>query len=91
MNPERRWEILLHRVRSLVRRERIESELDHELRYHVERQIAENIARGMSPENARSAALREFGGVAQVQEECRDRRRIGFIETLRGDVRYGLR
>src|SRR5712692_1871743 len=75
----------------LFRRRRLEQDLDDELRFHLDRQIETNIASGMSPEEARQAALREFGGVTQIQEECRDMRRIPFFETLAQDLRYGLR
>jgi predicted permease len=77
--------------RSLFRRNTVEQELGSELRFHLERQIEENIAAGMSPEEARRAARREFGGVEQVKEECRDTRRANYLENLLNDVRYGLR
>jgi hypothetical protein len=69
----------------------LEHELDEELRYHIERQAQQYMARGMTPEKARLAALREFGGVAQIQEECRDQRGISFLETLFRDAAYALR
>jgi putative ABC transport system permease protein len=78
-------------IRSLFRREAVEGELNDELRFHLEHQIAENIASGMSQEEARRSALREFGGLEQVKEECRDARRVNLIETLQQDLRYGLR
>jgi predicted permease len=80
-----------HRFRSLFRRSVVESELDEEVRFHVERQAAANIAAGMPAEEARRAAMREFGGVEQVKEECREERRVNFFETMVQDVRYGLR
>jgi len=79
------------RLRSLFRRNQVEQELDEELRYHIERQIEENIAKGMTPEEARYAALRAMGGVEQRKEECRDMRRVRLIEDLIQDLRYGLR
>lgn len=79
------------RLRSLFRRAQVERELDEELRYHLERQIEENIAKGMTPEEARYAALRAMGGVEQRKEECRDMRRVRLIEDLMQDLRYGLR
>src|SRR5262245_3899956 len=79
------------RLRSLFRRARVEQELDEELRYHLERQIEENIAKGMAPEEARFAALRAMGGVERRKEECRDTRRVRLIEELKQDLRYGLR
>jgi len=79
------------RMRSLVRREAVDGELEAELRFHVERQIAENIATGMSAEEARYAAMREFGGVGQYREECREMRRVNWLQDFAQDVRYGAR
>jgi predicted permease len=77
--------------RSLLRRNTTEKELGSELRFHIERQVEENIAAGMTPQEARRAAAREFGGMEQVKEECRDTRRVNYLENLAKDVRYGLR
>src|SRR5215510_1881376 len=79
------------RLRSLFRHAQVEQELDEELLYHIERQIEENIAKGMTPEEARYAALRAMGGVERRKEECRDTRRVRVIEDLIQDLRYGLR
>jgi hypothetical protein len=79
------------RLRSLFRRAQVEQELDEELRYHLDRQIEELIAKGMTPEEARDAALRAMGGVERRKEECRDMRRVRWIEDLMQDVRYSLR
>src|SRR5262249_30246817 len=79
------------RLRSFFRRRQVEQELDEELRYHIERQIEELIAKGTTPEEAPYAAVRAMGGVEQRKEECRDMRRVRLIEDLTQDVRYGLR
>src|SRR5262249_51768231 len=79
------------RLRSIFRRRRVEQELDEELRYHLERQIEEHIAKGMTPEGARNAALRAMGGVERRKEECRDTWRVRLIEDLARDVHFGLR
>jgi predicted permease len=79
------------RLLAPFRRARLEKNLEEELRGHLEMLTEENIRRGMSPEEARYAALRSFGGVEQVKEEYRDRRRLPMLETLAQDVRYGLR
>jgi predicted permease len=79
------------RLRSLLRRRQVELELDEELRYHLERQIEENIAKGMTPGEARYAALRAIGGIELRKEECRDMRHVRWIEDLVQDLRYGLR
>src|SRR5215475_16082213 len=79
------------RLRSLFRRRQVEQELDEELRYHLERQIEEHVAKGLTEEEARYAALRAMGGVERRKEECRDMRRVRLIEELMQDIRYGLR
>ncbi len=87
-----RWmNILPLRLRSLFRKNSAETELDEELRFHLERQIEQNITRGIPPAEARLAALREFGGVAQIQEECRESRRVHRVENLIRDLRHGAR
>ncbi len=87
-----RWvEKLRLRVRSLFRRGRVERELDGELRFHLDEQIAENLAAGMSAEEARCAARRAVGGVEQIKEECRDARRVNVMDDLWRDVRYTAR
>jgi putative ABC transport system permease protein len=78
-------------MRSLLRRERADHELDDELRFHIERAIAENIASGMPRVRAREAALREFGGLDQIREECADMRKVNWLQDLAQDIRYGLR
>jgi macrolide transport system ATP-binding/permease protein len=79
------------RLRSLFRRRQVEQELDEELRYHIDRQIEENIAKGMTADEARYATLRAMGGVERRKEECRDMRRLRWVEDLIQDVRYSLR
>lgn len=73
------------------RRPRGDRELEEELRFHLEMQTRQNLAAGMDPEEARYAALRTFGGVAQVQEDCRDQRRRRWLADLQQDLRYGVR
>ena len=87
-----RWmDVIRLRARSLVRRQRLDDELDRELRAHLEHQIEENIARGMSPPEARRAAVSTFGGVENVREEARDARGVAIVENLARDLRYTLR
>ncbi len=79
------------RLRSVLSRTQVENELDEEFRYHVERQIDEDIARGMDPKEARFAALKEFGGYQQKKEECRDMRGLNLMENLIRDIAFTLR
>jgi predicted permease len=81
----------LSRFRALFRRGRIEDDLSEELRFHLQREIEKNIAAGLTPEEARYTALRSFGGVDQIQEQCRDVRPFRFFEESLQDMRYALR
>src|SRR6476661_6894807 len=87
----RRLKSISNWLRSLFLRNAAERELSSEVRFHIERRIEENIAAGMTPQEARRAATREFGGVEQVKEDCRDTRRVNSLENLLKDIRYGLR
>src|ERR1700686_4211420 len=87
----RRLQSISHRLRSLYRKDEVERETQQELRFHLERQIAEHAATGMSPEEARRAALLEFGGVEQFKEECREARGVNRFESLLADLCYGFR
>src|SRR6476659_4380758 len=87
-----RWLTRLRlQARALLRGGRVEEEMDEEIRYHLDRQIEANLAAGMTPEDARLAALREFGGVDQRREECRDARGVSLIESALQDTAYALR
>ncbi len=82
---------LKRRMRALFRKAELERELDDELRFHLEKEIEHNLARGMNPEEARLTALRSFGGVEQVKEESRDTRGVRLIEEFSQDVRFSVR
>lgn len=82
---------LRKRLRAVFLRRRMERELDDELRFHLEKDIELNVARGMNEKEARAAALRSFGAVDEVKEESRDLRGVRFLEETAQDLRYGLR
>ena len=79
------------RLRSLFWREKVEQELDQELRFHLEHQAEKYVRAGMSREQALRRVRLEFGGIDQIKEDCREARGINFIETIGQDIRYGLR
>ncbi len=79
------------RLRSLFRRSQVEQELSQELRFHLDGLIEQHVATGMTAEEARRAALLELGGVEQIKEECRDTRRVPYLDHLVQDVHYGVR
>jgi putative ABC transport system permease protein len=91
MHPERWCDIVRLRLWSLLRRGAIEQDLDRELRFHLDQEIEKNVRLGLTPEAARSAALRRLGGIAQIQEECRDMRRTSYIDNFISDLRYAVR
>lgn len=76
---------------SLLRRSRVEAQLDSELRDHVERQVADYVTSGMSEPEARRRARVELGGLEQTKELCRDARGTRWIEELAQDIRYAFR
>jgi len=73
------------------RRARMERDLTRELRYHLERRVADLTASGMDASAAQRQAAVEFGGVAQVQEEVRDTWLWGWLCDLLRDLRYAIR
>lgn len=79
------------RVRSLFRGSAADAALKDEIRVHLEEQIDEYVAAGMSPEEARTAALRAFGPMDAIEEHCRDTRRVAWVDSLLLDLRYTLR
>lgn len=78
-------------LRLLWQRPTLKREIDEELRLHMERQTAENLAAGMSPEDAAREARKRFGNVQTIREDCRDTRGASFGETTLQDMRFGLR
>jgi len=82
---------LWHRIRALFRSTTVETELDDELRFHLERQVEKYALSGLSREEAQQRARMEFGGVELAKEECRDERGVNFIESVLQDLRYGVR
>jgi predicted permease len=77
--------------RRLVGRGRLESDLDRELRDHLERQVADFVRDGMSEPEARRRAALMFGGIEGIKEECRDARGTRWFTDFADDVRYSLR
>jgi putative ABC transport system permease protein len=78
-------------VRNLFRTERVDRDLDDEMRSYVDLVADEKLGERLTPEAARRAALIETGGVEQVKEEVRDVRAGAAIDVLRRDVRFGVR
>jgi predicted permease len=72
-------------------RKRMLRELEEDIRDYLERETQDNMERGMSPDEARHAALRKFGNVAQVREETWEVWSVVWLEQLLQDTRFGMR
>src|ERR1019366_1746927 len=81
----------LSRLGAMFRKRQLEKEMAAELRHHLELRAERNVAAGMSPEEARNAALKQFGGVEQIKEACRDEARYPWVEHFGQDARYAVR
>src|SRR5437868_6398318 len=82
---------ILARLRALIFRRAWDAELDEEIRYHVEREIERNLAKGMSVRDARDAARRQFGNVTVATETARDTSRWFWLEEITQNIRYAIR
>src|SRR5882724_10755510 len=83
--------LIVRRLRALVRKEKLDTEMTEELRLHLELQTKANLAAGLSHREAQYAARRQFGGVEQIKEECREQRGVAWLENIGRDVRYAIR
>src|SRR5215510_4583750 len=81
----------LRRVRGLWRSETIHQEITDELQFHIDMRVEENIRRGMSPDEARRDAERNFGNLTRIKERGYDVRGGRWLETAWQDLRYGAR
>src|SRR5271165_6064140 len=79
------------RLQMLFRHNRAASRLDDELSFHIDQQIAENVAAGMSAEEARHAALRAFGNPAALRDQARETWNWSSVESVLRDARIGVR
>jgi hypothetical protein len=82
---------LLMQCQMLLRRDRAGAQLQDELQFHLDQQIAENLAAGNSPEEARRAALRSFGNPATLRDQTRNTWSWQWLEMLLHDLRFGIR
>ena len=91
MRPKHWFYTLPLRLRSLFRRERAEHELSDELQFHLEQKTQEYFAAGLTIDEAHRKAQREFGGIELSKENCRDMRRVSYLQDLMQDLGFGLR
>ncbi|HTQ59791.1 MAG TPA: permease prefix domain 1-containing protein, partial [Candidatus Solibacter sp.] len=81
----------MHWFRRLFQKEKSEKQLDAELRFHLEKQIADYISSGLPPEEARRRANLDFGGLESIKQQARESRRGHFLDTFFQDLRYATR
>jgi predicted permease len=86
-----RLRILLFRLSALFRSRQMDREMDDEIASHLAEATEEYVQQGLSPEEARRAAQRSFGGVAQAREVYREARSFMWLAELRRDLQYALR
>ncbi|MGA2848769.1 MAG: ABC transporter permease [Terracidiphilus sp.] len=70
---------------------RMERDLDSEIRFHLEQQIADKVRAGISEDEARRTTRLEFGGMAQIKEDCRESRGTLWVASVLQDLRFALR
>src|SRR5215472_5189614 len=85
------WSRIRSWASAILRRSRIESEMDTELRFHIEARAEDLVRNGVPREKALRQVRIEFGGIERAKEECRNARRVSLIETLARNVRHSLR
>jgi macrolide transport system ATP-binding/permease protein len=83
--------VFLRRLSGLFRIGHLERDMDEEFDFHLQNEVAENVRRGMSPDDALTAARRRFGGLAQVKEAYREAHSLPFLQVLWQDLRFGVR
>jgi hypothetical protein len=89
--PHEWWTEVWLRVKALVKRSRLERDLEEELQFHLAKRAEKNRKLGLGADNARVAAQRRFGNVALAKEDCREMWTFTWLETLWRDVRYAAR
>jgi len=85
------YRVFMHRLRSIFRKSRADTDLQHEIEIHLEQLVKEAIASGFNESEARMMARRRFGPLEKTKEECRDTRGVNVIDNFTRDVRYALR
>jgi predicted permease len=91
MRAEHWWYTLPLRLKAVLRRGQADRELDEEMQFHLDHLVEDGLARGLSPREARDAALRAMGGMEQKKEEARDMRPTRWLTDFLDDIRYAAR
>lgn len=85
------WSRFRSWLRTTFGRSRMESDMDAELKFHIEAYASDLVRKGLPRQEAMRRARMEFGGVERAKEECREARGVTFLESLAQDIRYSLR
>src|ERR1700756_520309 len=85
------WRRLRSWLRAVMRRSRMEREMEAELRFHVEAFAEDLVRNGLPWSEALRRARIEFGGIERAKEECREARGVNFVESVLQDLRFGMR
>src|SRR5260370_3258318 len=91
MDIEQWLDSLPLRLRSFFHPKQVDQEMKEERSEHLDQQISEKMAKGMSAEEARRSAMRAMGGLAQIEQRCREARGGSVLQDLAQDLRYALR
>src|SRR6476646_8888131 len=81
----------IRRLINSVRPDEVAGNIDRELAFHINQRIDELTAQGMSRRDAERAARKQFGNPTSQRENTRDADVIAWVDSLAGDIRYGLR
>ncbi len=81
----------LRSLRALFHRDRLEGEMNEEMRHHIALETEEGLRRGLAPVEARRQALLKFGPIDATQDDCRESWGVRTLETLGQDLKYGVR
>jgi putative ABC transport system permease protein len=82
---------LLRRLRTLLHPGDVKDDIRRELDFHIAMETEDRVRRGMTREEARRTALRDFGGVGRIREEIQDTRGLTLLDSLSQDIRFALR
>ena len=82
---------LLRRIQSVVRRSRVRDDIQREIDLHIAMETEHRVRQGMTAEEARRTALRDFGGVSRFREETHDSRGMTVWDSIGQDLRFGVR
>ncbi len=85
------WSRFRSWLRAVMRRSRMESEMDAELQFHIAAFTEDLVRSGVPRDEALRRARIEFGGIESAKEECREARGISFVDSLVQDLRFGTR